>query len=157
MFWSTPPISKTYEALGAIGDNRIEIIDGKNEAKIYSSSRNKFYTVTWNDDLTQMMCNDNSAYFKGELSYPMIAILMLKDKVEYDSQLPEMLKGIKWKEINIKVKNKFDKLVEFVLEELTQKGTDVEFLKTEITKIEEQVGKMKVEYLGKKVFPPKGY
>jgi|GEM_PF-5960427 len=37
-----------------------------------SSSKSKFYSITWNDDFSQMMVNDNSAYWGGKLSYPMI-------------------------------------------------------------------------------------
>lgn len=108
MIWAQPHISKIYEALGAIGDKRIELSASKNEAKIYSSSKDKFYNVTWNDDLSEIMSNDNSAFFAGKLSYPMIAILMIKGKVDYDKSLPKILKGIKWKELNTKFKNNYE-------------------------------------------------
>ena len=38
--WKHPPIIEVYEALGAVADGRIELT--QNEAKIYSSSGNKF-------------------------------------------------------------------------------------------------------------------
>lgn len=43
--WLQPPIIKVYEALGALADDRIKVKG--NTAKVYSSSGNKFYTVTY--------------------------------------------------------------------------------------------------------------
>lgn len=156
MSWSQPHISKIYEALGAIGDKRIEIAPDKNEAHIYSSSRNKFYTVTWNDDFTQMMANDNSAYFQGKLSYPMIAVLMLKNKIAYPEDLSLLLQGIEWKILNKKFKNDFDKTVDFVLSNLQHLGIDSELIKKEIATIQDQVAKLQIEPFGKRVRPPLG-
>jgi hypothetical protein len=155
MTWLNPHVSKIYEALGAIGDNRIEFAISENEAKIYSSSKTKFYTVKWNDDLTQMMANDTSAYWQGKLSYPMIAILMVKGKIQFDPKLPEILKGIEWKEVNKKFKNDYDKTVQFVLDDLATKGIDIEFIKDKVGIIEKQVQELKIELFGKKIRPPK--
>ncbi|OHB17298.1 MAG: hypothetical protein A2749_00855 [Parcubacteria group bacterium RIFCSPHIGHO2_01_FULL_45_26] len=74
--WKLRHISKVYEALGAITDGRVEVIG--NTAKVYSSSRNKFYDVAYDasknasrpDSGQAIMSNDNSAYWKGELGYP---------------------------------------------------------------------------------------
>jgi|GEM_PF-4885943 len=43
-FWDTPPLIKIYEALGVIADDRIKI-DENGIGKVFSSSKNKFYTV----------------------------------------------------------------------------------------------------------------
>ncbi len=43
MKWKHPSITKIYEALGAVADDRV-LVSG-NSAKVYSSSRNKFYNV----------------------------------------------------------------------------------------------------------------
>ncbi|MEP7103881.1 MAG: hypothetical protein ABI721_04200 [Candidatus Dojkabacteria bacterium] len=154
MNWSKPHISKVYEALGAIADKRIEISPDKNEAKMYSSSKGKFYTVTWNDDFTAMMSNDNSAFYVGQLSYPMISVLMMKGKISYDPKMIELLKDIKWKDINKKFKNNVDKTVEFVLEGL---GADAEFVKNETERILKEVEGLNIEYFGQRTYPPKGY
>lgn len=153
--WKQPHISKIYEALGAIGDNRIEIIEDRNEAKVYSSSRNKFYTVLWNDDLSQMMTNDSSAYWQGNLSYPMIAILLLRNKIQHNPTLPKLLKGFEWKEINTRFKNDYDKTVEFILEEIDNKGGDSGFIQREVGKIFEEINEMGIEPLGNRTRPPR--
>ncbi len=157
MFWTKPHLSKIYEALGAIADNRIEFVEGKNEAKMYSSSGNKFYTVTWNNNLTEMMANDNSAFFNSKLSYPMISVLLLKGKISYPADLADNLKGIKWKDINQKFKNNFDRTIKFVLDELETKGIDREYIQAQVTKIAEQLETLQIGQFGKKAFPPKGY
>jgi len=157
MYWTNPHVSKIYEAIGAIGDNRIEIIEEVNQAKMYSSSKNKFYTVTWNDDLTKMMSNDNSAFFVGQLSYPIISILMLKNKIKYEHNLEGILSDIKWKDINKSFKNDFNKTVKFVLNDLKSKGQNTDFVILEINKVAEQIAHLKIERLGKRVKPPKGY
>lgn len=157
MIWKQPHISKIYEALGAIGDGRIEIAYDENYAKVNSSSGNKFYEVRWNDDFSQMMANDNSAYWSGKLSYTMIAVLLLKGKLKYDEKLAELLKGFKWKDINVKFKNNFDKTVKFILEELKDKVDDVVIVEDKIKEIYKQIEDLKIEELGSRIKPPQGY
>ena len=78
MRWKNPPKIKVYEALGCIADNRIEV--NENEAKVYSSSREKYYTVKY--DRNSIMSNDNGSYWVGYLGYPSIALLMKKRNCE---------------------------------------------------------------------------
>lgn len=107
-YWKQPHISKVYEALGAIGDGRIEITEKSDElvkAKMYSSSRNKHYDISYNPLEKAIMSNDNSAYYVGEFSYPMIALLMLLGEILYPDYLTSNLSNIKWKDINQKFKN----------------------------------------------------
>ena len=70
----TPPTMKIYEALGAVADKRLEITG--NTAKVYSSSKGKFYTVTYDSATNAIMSNDNACYFVGYLGYPAIAYLL---------------------------------------------------------------------------------
>jgi len=160
--WSKPHISKVYEALGAIGDNRIELIKGKNEARMYSSSRNKFYIVTWNDKLDLMNSNDNSAYYTDTLSYPMIAVLMILGKIPYHKDLPSLFKNIKWKDLNQKFKNDYDKTVAFVLEDLKNKRLpntklDLDNALIEIDKIYKAFLDLNIGHFGQKVVPLNAY
>jgi len=65
MLRTPPPLIKIYEALGAIADQRIELIQGLFvEAKVYSSSREKYYTVTYDAANKAIMLNDNGSYWK---------------------------------------------------------------------------------------------
>ena len=173
MKWKAPHISKVYEALGAIADHRIlrgpaEGGGGLVTAKVYSSSRNKFYDVTYDPSLNALrpgsgqaiMSNDNSAYWKGELGYPAIALLMQLGVLPYDAEVAESLKGIAWKDINQKHKNDFDKTVMEVLTHVTllsdsvaKSAEVVKFCDNVLSKIEQ----LELNLLGPKQKPPVGY
>src|SRR3989344_1141202 len=125
MKWAIPPEIKIYEALGCIGDKRIEI--EKNNGKVYSSSKGKYYTISFNGT-NAIMCNDNGSYWVGYLGYPAIAFLMLKGKIKWSNKLAEGLKDIPWKDINVKLKNDYKKTEEYVLKILQERG----FQKSEV-------------------------
>ena len=69
MKWLVPPRIKVFEALGCIADGRISVEDdfklknsslttlGLNVAKVFSSSKGKFYTVTWSQENNAIMSN----------------------------------------------------------------------------------------------------
>ena len=156
MYWKRPHISKIYEALTAIADSRIEL-DGFNRAKCYSSSGNKYYEVKYDSKSDSIMSNDNTAYYTGSISYPMIALLMLKGRIKYNQELLPNLIGIRWKDVNQKFNNDYDKAVEYVLAGLESKGTDVKPVRDEIERMYSIIEKLKLEYLGQKRKPPLAY
>ena len=104
MIWKQPHISKIYEALTAIADKRIELV-GDDKARCYSSSRGKYYEVEFDLKTNSFMSNDNTAYYTESFSYPMVAVLLMTDQIDYDKQLLGILAGIFWKDINQKYKN----------------------------------------------------
>ena len=156
MVWKKPHISKIYEALTAIADARIELV-GENKARCYSSSKGKFYEVEFDPETDSIMANDNTAFYTDAVSYPMIALLMLKGIIIYDPKLLGMLKEIVWKDINQKFKNDYDKAIEFVLAELKSKNIDTVFIQSEIGKIYELACNLQLNYLGEKIKPPVAY
>ena len=156
MVWKKPHISKIYEALTAFADSRIELIS-PNKAKCYSSSGNKYYEVEYNPITESIMSNDTSAYYTDSLSYPMIAFLMLAGRIDYDKRLKKVLRGIRWKDINQKFDNNYDKAIGYVLGQLRNRGVDVVFVRKEIKKIYRKVCSLKLGQLGDKKLPPKGY
>ncbi len=119
MKWEHPPIIKVYEALGSVADNRIEVTG--NEAKVYSSSGNKFYTVNYDPGTQSIMTNDNGSFWKGYLGYPAIAFLMKIGVLPYDEGIGNLLKDIKWKDINQRFKNDFEKTLDLILESKTER------------------------------------
>ncbi len=158
MYWKEPEISKIYEALTAISDGRVEIYgNGSDKAKVWSSSRNKYYDVSYNPAGKLIMSNDNSAYYTGTLSWPMVAFLMANGKIKYNPVLLKPLKGIIWKEINQRYKNDFPKAADSVLEDLKSKGHDINLIKKGAEEIYGETLKMKLGYLGKRMPPPKGW
>jgi len=156
-YWQPPHISKTYEAITAIADKRIEFDSNTHSAKIYSSSGNKFYTVNFDPANMAIMANDNSAYFTDKISYTMIAVLILEKIITYDKKLLKPLKNIFWKKINKKHKNNYEKAIIEVLEEKEKKGFNTEEIHNSIKQIHQQILSLKLVKLGKKQFPPRGF
>ena len=154
MKWKIPPKIKIYEALGCIADKRIEI--NEKEAKVFSSSRGKFYSIKY-DGKNSIMCNDNGSYWAGYLGYPSIAFLMLKGRIKYDPTFTEALRDIKWKDVNVKFKNDYEKTEAYVLKITKERGSDTIKLKAEANNIFEQVKMLNMHFLGEKTLPPSGY
>ena len=153
MKWKHPPIIKIYEALGVVADERIEM--SGDTAKISSSSGNKFYDVTYDQENNAIMANDNSSYWQGSLGYPAIAYLLKIGVLEYKQELGSLLKDIAWKDINQKFKNNFDKSLNYILSNLDiGKRSRLEKYAGELgSKIKE----LNLGIFGKKVLPPSGY
>ena len=80
--------------------DRVEVLE--NTAKVYSSTRNKYYDVVYDPNNQAIMANDNGSYWKGYLGYPSIAFLMKIGVLSYDQNIGESLKDIAWKDINQK-------------------------------------------------------
>jgi len=154
MKWKTPPKIKIYEALGCIGDKRIKSED--NGAKVFSSSRGKFYSIEY-DGLNAIMCNDNGSYWVGYLGYPSIAFLMLKGKIKYNPKFTDTLKDIAWKDINVKFKNDYEKTEAHILEIIGKKELDTSELLKDVENIFEQIEELNLDLLGEKTKPPSGY
>ncbi|MCQ3944874.1 MAG: hypothetical protein DPW11_03810, partial [bacterium] len=152
--YSPPHLSKVYEALTAIADNRFELVSDT-ELKIYSSSRGKYYTVTYDPKTNQIMSNDNTAYYTHSVSYPMLALLMLRGDLKYDPTLLSPLSNIIWKDIMTKHKNDYDAGIVEVLSSLAKKGVDIASLQSKIAAIYADACKLTLSPLGKRLPPPK--
>lgn len=155
MKWKLPPKIKIYEALGCIGDGRIEIKE--NEAKVYSSSGNKFYIVKYDPGKNEIMANDNGSYWQGYLGYPAIAFLMKAKIIKFNSEYAKSLKGIAWKDINTKFKNNFEKTIEYIHSTLNNEGIIVDDFLNEINIVYQRIEKLELSTYGEKIKPPIGY
>lgn len=151
--WKHSPIIKIYEALGAVADDRIEIRE--NTAKVYSSSGNKFYTVTYESSTRSIMTNDNGSYWKGYLGYPAIAFLLKTGILSFDAEISILLRGIKWKEINQRFKNDFEKTLDYIF--ASKSAEEKRKLVDIANKIDTELAKIDLSLLGKKTKPPVGY
>lgn len=153
MHWLHPPKEKIYEALGALADERIEVYG--NSAKVYSSSRNKFYRVDYDPDTQSIMANDNASFYREYLGYPAIAFLMAIGELFYEPKVAELLKGIHWKDLNEKYKHDFEETIEHVYRERTI--DERRLIEDEVRNIEEQLRQKHYSLLGEKIPPPSGY
>jgi len=153
MKWKHPPIIKIYEALGSVADNRVEV--SGNIAKVYSSSGNKFYEVSYDAEKNAIMANDNGSYWKGYLGYPAISFLFMAGLLEFRPDIANLLKGIKWKDINQKFKNDFNKVLQYIEEPLS--AGDKEKLSVYVQEVDRKITELDLSLLGEKITPPEGY
>lgn len=153
MKWKQPPLIKIYEALGAVADDRIRI--SGNTAKVCSSSGNKFYTVSYDPALNAIMANDNGSYWKNYLGYPSIAFLLKTGALKFKPELAGLLEDIKWKDINHKLKNDFDKTLNFIESSLSV--DQKESLTVYVQEIDQDIKGLDLIFLGEKITPPEGY
>ena len=155
MRWKLPPKIKIYEALGCLADNRLEVTDS--EIKVFSSSRNKHYTVKFDEKENAIMANDNGSYWVGYLGYPSIAYLMKIGKLPFNEEYSQALKNIAWKDINVKNKNNFEKSqseIDFILE---GKGINLKKFQAFVDSTFEAISMNGFALLNNKHLPPQGY
>jgi hypothetical protein len=145
-----------YEALSAIADGRFELIDAHN-AKCTSTSQGKFYSIQYDQALNSIMSNDNMAYFRDEVSYPMVAMLLANGEIGFNRDILPYLKNIKWKEINQKNKNDYMKSVGQVLNQLKDSGVNTDVIESEANRIFEHLNALQLNKLGNKQVPPRAY
>lgn len=156
MKWKQPPINKVYEALGAIADERIEVVG--NTAKVYSSSRGKYYDVTYDPASNAITANDNASYYAGYLGYPSIAFLLKAEVVKYDQSIVTYFKGFAWKDINQKFKNDFAKTDAYIDGEIADHyGVDIDQLHAALDRIFDAIISLRLNKLATTKKPPKGY
>ena len=155
MIWTIPPIAKVYEALGTIADERIEIKG--NKAKVYSSTRNKFYTIEYIPEKNEISCNDNASFYIGYLGYPAIAFFMQKSILPFNEAFSKSLKGIPWKDLNQKNNNNFDKTVEEINANLKQRGQPFEEIEAFAKTVVDKINELEFNKPAKLPTPPKGY
>jgi len=155
MLWLLPSRIKVFEALGTLSDGRIEV--SGNEGKVFSSSKGKFYSVSFDPAKNAIMANDNGSYWRGYLGYPSIAFLMNKGVLSFDTRLADALKGILWKDLNTKYKNDFVESEKEVLSLAESRGVKREELIAFAEKVLGEIREKNFAHLGKKILPPTGY
>lgn len=127
-----PPIAKIYEAYTCIADNRITMQE--NEAIVTSSDGKKNYTIKWNGK--DYASNDNATFWQGYPGYPVLAILMLQNKLSFNKEIVCLFAGINWHALNEKYKRDYDAAVEEVLEVIEY---DTSLIKAEVEKTYEEI------------------
>lgn len=149
--WKMPPRSKVYEALGAVADSRVALT-GDHTAEVTSSAGNKKYQIEWSADLKTFSSNDNASFYVGYAGYPIIAVLLNLGVIAYKPSVAQKLANIKWKELNTKHKNDFDRAVEEALSSLSPDERSE--LESEISRIYAELEGLQLEK-GVRRVPPK--
>lgn len=155
IFWKIPPEIKIYEALWAIWDDRVKI--NENEWKVISSTWNKTYHVKYDPAKNAIISNDNASYYRWYLGYPAIAFLIEKWLLSYNENYSKALKWIKWKDLNVKYKYNYDKVIEEINKKLEKQWINLYQFNNFISKILEEIKRKKFKILYPKEKPPTGY
>ncbi len=153
--WKNPPEAKIYEALSAIADGRVQLLEGQS-AEVASSDRSKTYLVTWSEDLSAFTSNDNASYWQGYMGYPIIAVLILLGKLDYSPETAKLLAGIPWKQLNKRFRNDYSKALEHVLDELESAHSGGrQLVAKEADRIMAQIQTLELEKLPRRKRPTK--
>lgn len=161
MIYKTPHINKVYEALTALADDRVLVTKTQTDllwietitATVQTSSRDKSYTVTYQPSQYLIMSNDNSAYRNKEISYPMIALMIVIWQLPREDQQINKLANIHRKAINQQYDNDRDKSTWHVLQQLNSQGIDLESLQTYAQHLHSLIQSLSLFPLGPKVKP----
>ena len=133
-----PPLAKVYEALGAIGDGRVRIEDGR-RAFVTSSEGTKTYEVESSDDGAEISSNDNASFWQGYLGYPAIAVMIARGLIAADKTAVRALAGVPWKELNARYRNDYDRTLEDVMQRAAASGYDPAAIRTAAAAVLEAV------------------
>jgi hypothetical protein len=147
-----PPLIKVYEALGALGDGRVRIVDSR-RALVTSSDGSKTYEVETSEDGREISSNDNASYWQGYLGYPAIAVLLARGLYRPPANVTDALAGIPWKTLNRKFKNDYAKTLAEVDKELEQSGHDPDAVRSEAESVLSFIRKL-VPVRAKRSRPP---
>ncbi len=151
MGFKIPPIEKIHEAYSAIVDERIKM--SENEAIVMSSDLSKNYLVTWEENTYKS--NDNASYWQGYIGYPVIAILMLQNKLPLNMEIANYFKGINWKKLNTEHKNKYSEVVQQLFDEFRLKGIDCNVINTEIEHVYSKIKELNINIKRSSIRPPR--
>lgn len=132
-----PPIAKVYEAYTCLADKRITL--NEKEAIVSSSDGKKKYTVKWKDN--NYASNDNATFWQGYPGYPVLTVLMLQKKLNYNPEIINLFTNINWHELNEKYQRNYDKAIEEVLNNIKYDST---FIKRETEKLYEEIKKLNI-------------
>ena len=131
-----PPISKVYEALSAVADNRVFLYE--TEAYVISSDHSKVYTVRFQDMVYSS--NDRATSWQHYPGYPIIAVLISQDMLEVDKRKLCYFKNVNWNQLNKKYRNDYQKAIEEYLETIKEQGVNIEELKIFVQNILSKLG-----------------
>jgi len=142
-----PPRIKVLEALGAIADGRIKLLDSKN-AFVLSSDGSRKYKVYVNLEKNEAHSTDNGTKYRGYIGYPIIAFLMLQKKLPFDKKIADALKEIPWKKLNEKYKRYY--IVEKIVKEKAKNnGVDSKDIDILVKDVLNELKKLRLKYVSR--------
>ena len=140
-----PPIEKIPESYTAIEDNRVKLYN--DYAIVLSSDKTKEYLIKWKDNL--YYSNDNSTYWQNYPGYPIIAVLLLQNKLYLNKDVSKYFKNINWNKLNKDNKRDYHKSLEQILSKYS--SDEQVIINKEINKVYEQLKQINIELTKKKL------
>jgi hypothetical protein len=137
-----PPRIKILEALGAVADGRIKILD-EYRAQVVSSEGDRTYDVYVDLSRKIVDSSDNGTVFRGYIGYPIISVLMIKRVLPYNERLAEGLKGIRWRELNERYKS-YALVEKLIKEQLARKGFSLEEIDRYVDEVMKSLEKIRL-------------
>ena len=128
--WKMPPLVKIYEAVGALGDGRVQLED-EQHASVLSSDRSKTYQVEISADGREISSNDNASYWQGYLGYPAIAVMLRRGLCPVRAEAISALSGIPWNELNRRFRNDYSRTIDEVMRRAEERGFDSRMIAAE--------------------------
>ena len=110
------PLSKIYEALSAVADQRIDIQTDR--AYVLSSDHAKRYTVKFLEN--GYSSNDNATLWQHYPGYPILAVMMIQGQLKIHEERLSWFREVNWKQLNTKYKNQYDKAIAEFLEPFSE-------------------------------------
>jgi hypothetical protein len=131
-----PPRIKVLEALGAVADGRVKIIDD-HYAEVVSSEGDRVYRVYTDLSRGVVDSSDNGTVYRGYIGYPILSVLMIRGFLPFNKRIAEALRGIRWRELNERYKS-YSIVENIVVSEASKKGVsrqEIENFINEVMKI----------------------
>jgi hypothetical protein len=152
--WKLPPAAKIYEALGALGDGRVTLLD-ETRARVRSSDGSKSYDVETSPDGREISSNDNASYWQGYLGYPGVAVMLARGYLR--AAPPAVIKaltGVAWKELNRRFRNDYTKTIAEVEARISAAGGDPGAVRAEVASVMRALERLAPLHGGRRARPP---
>ncbi len=117
-----PPIAKVYEAYSAIADHRVEM--HPQFAYVKSSDATKTYTVKFQGN--EYSSNDHATVWQHYGGYPILAVLMLQNKLPLDQTLLPFFEHINWNKWNAQYHHQYDEVLKVFFADKKEHATQIE-------------------------------
>jgi hypothetical protein len=151
--WKMPPAAKIYEALGALGDGRVMLIDDSH-ARVRSSDGTKTYDVEISPDGHEISSNDNASYWQGYLGYPGVAVMLARGFLRAAPAAVTALTGVPWNELNRRFRNDYAKTIAQVEARMKKSGGDPAAVRAEVASVMRALERLAPVHGGRRERPP---
>ncbi len=140
-----PPKIKILEALSAVYGDRVKVVNDK-FCRVTSSDGTRVYNVFLDLEQRLAYSDDNGTRYRRYIGYPIISFLIVKGVVPADNEIGEIIRGVKWKQLNEKYK-KYDIVMNEIYKILIMYGIDRKRVEKYIENVMNILRGLKLKYI----------